>query len=164
MQKLAALLMTSFLAAPAAFATWIAPVSTSICTRDFNAWGNASICECPHATRYENRIGQCVQGAPIEISVDGHIHPELNAEGEATAYILSKNEHETFKLVLPFRLRAKLDKPLFQAMKLRISGEVIENYDGSEIAQPTIIVEKIELIDLIIDDLLPAPSKLAIAK
>ena len=154
MQKLAALLMTSFLAVPAAFATWIVPVSATICTRDYNAWGKASICDCPHATRYENRIGQCVQGAPIDISVEGFVAPELNLDGDTVGYILSKSETKSFQLVLPIALRAKFDEGLLEGIKFRISGEVIENFDGTEIVQPTIIVEKIEPLDLFSEDLI----------
>lgn len=162
MQKFAALIITSFLATPA-FATWIAPVSASVCTRDFNAWGQASTCQCPHATRYENRLGACVQGAPVAIEVEGYVAPELNLDGDVVAYTLNKTETESFKVILPLALRPKFEEKEFQSLKFRISGEVIENYDGSVDAQPTIILEKIEPLDVILEDLVPNRPELNLA-
>jgi len=48
MTKLIAFIFTAF-AANTAFASWIAPVETGFCTRDYNEWGQASQCQCPRA-------------------------------------------------------------------------------------------------------------------
>lgn len=151
MMKLAAFFVTSLLATPA-FATWIAPVSTGACTRDFNPWGQASICECPHATRYENRIGACVQGAAIDVVVDGHITPVRSLEDDAVTFVLSDAKSEkSYTVVLPLELRSKFEVKEFAAVKFRVSGEVIENYDGTPIEQPTIILDRLDLWEVVAD-------------
>ncbi len=162
MKKLAALIFT-LLATPA-FASWIAPVDAKICTRDYNPWGKASICQCPHATVYDKRIGQCVQGAPVEVTVEGQIAPELNLDGDVVAYKLSKTEGEVYKIVMPLALRATFNDASFQGPRFRIYGEIIENFDGSIDAEPTIIVTSLEVLDLIPELLVPNLPQLEIAE
>ncbi|RZA25770.1 MAG: hypothetical protein EOP10_05860 [Proteobacteria bacterium] len=147
MQKLAALVITSFLAAPA-FASSIAPESASICTRDFNSWGQSSHCECPDATRYEDRIGQCVQGLPVEIAVEGYIYPSRNEDGDVVAYRIMKNGTESYKIALPFALREKFSDEKLEGTKILFKGEVVQHLSGNEVVETTIIVNEIDSPDL----------------
>jgi hypothetical protein len=142
-------LIFAALIANSAFATWIAPVETATCTRDYNAWGHAGKCECPHATRYERALGQCVQGAPIDITVDGVIATEVTfvGEDEIKSFVLTAANKDNYELVLSRMLKAEIEEFEAQGLNYRITGEVLETYDASEIvARPKIIVATVEVL------------------
>lgn len=144
MTQFIALIFAGFLA-NTAFASWIAPVSIISCTRDVNAWGHSDNCLCPHATRYERSLGQCVQGAPVEIAVDGVITTEPTLDGEALSFVLASNDKDNYELIMPRALKAHIEELEAQGLNFRVTGEVLENYDASEvIARPSIIVKSIE--------------------
>ena len=130
-----------------AFASWIAPVQTLSCTRDFNAWGQSGNCECPNATRYERSLGQCVQGAPVEISVEGVIKSEPTLNGDSNAIVLTNENSENYELVTTRMIRAHIEELEAQGLNFRITGEVLEIYDASKseaVSRPVIIVKDIE--------------------
>ncbi|MBC7661341.1 MAG: hypothetical protein H7249_16725 [Chitinophagaceae bacterium] len=124
-----------------AFATTIAPVDVGMCTRDFNPWGHSSMCSCPHATRYDLRIGRCVQGAPVEANQLGVISKELAIGGETSGAVLNTDEGQKFELILSRQASAQLEDPQNLGQKYQISGEILE-VEGLETAtRPTIIVD-----------------------
>jgi hypothetical protein len=144
MKNFTALVFTGIFAVPA-FSATIAPASASICTRDFNPWGHASQCECPSETRYERRVGQCIQGQAVEISIEGSIVPARNDEGDVVAYKVTKSGAESFKIVLPLALRERFASETYQDVKFRLKGDLIESFDGQDL-EPTLIVERIEAL------------------
>jgi hypothetical protein len=142
-------LIFATLISSSAFASWVAPVETATCTRDFNAWGHSGSCECPHATRYERALGQCVQGAPIDVAVDGVIATEVsfNGEDESKSFVLAGANQDNYELVLTHQLKAEIEELEAQGLNYRVSGEVLETYDANEVvARPKIIVSALEVL------------------
>ncbi len=143
---IALLFASATLYASSSFATTIAPVETLACTRDFNAWGHAGNCACPHATRYENRLGACVQGAPVAFSTEGELSTEVAIGGETTGLVIVDSSNDTYELIVNRQTQAQIDELIAQGVKYRVTGEILE-VDGVESgARPTVLVDTIEAV------------------
>jgi hypothetical protein len=140
-------LIFATLVSSSAFAAWIAPVQTATCTRDFNAWGHSGSCVCPSDTRYERALGQCVQGAPVEVAVDGVIATELSFSDESKSFVLASTSQENYELVLTRQLQAEIEELEAQGLNYRVSGEVLETSEANETSdRPKIIVSALEVL------------------
>lgn len=130
-----------------AFAASIAPVEALTCTRDLNPWGQSGSCDCPEDTRYESSIGQCVQGEPLTIAIEGVIQTQPNFADDSTAIVLTNANKVNYQLVMTRMMRAEVEELEAQGLNYRITGEILENsleIDGQ--GRPTIIVKDLEIL------------------
>lgn len=143
MIKFAAFVISTIFAS-SAFAATYAPSSTLTCTRDYNAWGRASMCQCPTLTDsetfYDSRVGACVSPDLISFTdVEGHIKPEVNPAGFTIGYTLTTDANEVYAVVAPVAVRAQFEEADFSSRKVRISAELIQKTDDNS-KRPAILI------------------------
>lgn len=144
--------MTILASTSSAFASTYAPSSTLLCTRDYNAWGRASTCQCPTTTEseafYDQRVGACVSSDLMDFAeVEGTIAPQINRAGITIGYTLTTEANEVFVVVAPVMIRAQFEDESFLAQKFKVAAEVIHKTEDN-INRPAILIfDSLELAE-----------------
>lgn len=127
-----------------AFSATVVPSQDMICTRDLNPWRQSSICSCPDNTRYDQRIGYCVEGPAYPATVRGEIETGVMAVGgETSGIVLESLSDARFDLVLSNDLLRQLEEGTERGQIFEVEGEYIE-LPGTEIPlRPSLIVSSI---------------------
>lgn len=120
---------------------------TGICTRDLNAWGNASICECPEKYKYENRAGLCIPADSTleQCLLTGSLNLNAMAIGGETTGIELVSEEKTYELILQRQLTSKLAESASHSFE--VAGELIYLPGVERAERPAIIVTDIKKIN-----------------
>jgi hypothetical protein len=124
------LCMTAAFAVTARAAAIVADTQDQICSRDYNAWGKPSVCQCPESSSYEARIGSCLIGSLESIQTQGQVVPALNAVDDGSAeMILQANELGDLNLVLPIALQMRLASGNYENVDFLVKGDLIQRQE-----------------------------------
>lgn len=115
-----------------------------MCTRDYNPWGRASLCECPEQSTYENRSGYCIRGTLEPVMSEGLISTGMMAiGGETTGIILDTAEQGSYELILPLSLKQSLENMETESIGFQVVGDYLEVPGVETGMRPTIIVNQL---------------------
>jgi hypothetical protein len=139
----AAVFLSSLLFAGAAEAAWVVQAPALACTDDYNPWGHSGQCRCPEATVYNQKIGECLAGAPYPILVSGVMH----SKDALTKGVSLETQFGTFHLVVKLAELEKLQKA--DGLYFEADGEFVlmPAAGKGEAARPTIIVESLAWLE-----------------
>lgn len=140
--------LLSLMIATAAKGATVVPVADLICTRDFNAWGQASICGCPSELHYDKRVGACLAGEAESATVRGEIATEVMAiGGETIGLLLTSPDEGTFELIVPLYLKRQLNQAELKGIEFQVTGDLVNlSAVGSE-ERPSLVVTDIIYAD-----------------
>lgn len=127
------------------FASWVVPTADLACTKDINPWGLPSLCFCPEASKYDQRIGYCVDGERYPILVQGVLNSEqAKLQGPDSGISLETNRG-SFDLVIPRHERERLKRA--HGLYFEAEGEFILLPDGQGPGRLTIIVDNLAWLE-----------------
>jgi hypothetical protein len=135
------LFLASLFLASAAQAAWVVKTEGLACTEDYNAWGHGSYCPCPEGTVYNQKIGECLAGAPYPIMVSGVLH----SKHAKTKGVSLETQFGRFQLVVKLTELEKLERA--DQLYFEVEGEFILMPTENSEARPTIIVESIHWLE-----------------
>lgn len=143
LRNLSAMICMSAAFAVTASAAEVVPAENRACTRDYNAWGNASQCTCPSEAMYDQRSAYCLRGELEAFSSEGFVSTGIAAVGgETTGVVFESSEQDLYELILPLRLKAQLAESNTGTV-YRIYGDYIEVPGVESGPRPTIIVNQL---------------------
>lgn len=139
--------MSAAFAATAEAAEVVPGDGNLLCTRDFNAWGHASQCQCPSGSTYEKRSAYCLKGELEAIESVGAVSTEVSAiGGETTGIVLQSSEQDMYELILPLRIQKELTESEANGTIYQVQGDYLEVPGVETGARPTIIVNSLSPI------------------
>lgn len=148
MKNLIPTILCSIIAGSAGAAT-VVPVADLICSRDYNAWGKASVCRCPSELHYDKRVGSCLTGETETTTATGEIATHVMAiGGETTGVVLATSEDESYELILPNSLKNELAQAQLEGQKFTVTGDLVNLTAVESEERPSIVVTSIEYAEI----------------
>jgi hypothetical protein len=126
-------------------AAWIVKTDRMVCTQDFNPWGHSSRCQCPEASVWNQKIGECLKGEKYPILVQGVIRSDVFAIGGETTGIELQTADGTFELVVKLEDQEKLQRA--NGLYFEVSGEFVLKRGVERPWRPTIIVDSLAWLE-----------------
>lgn len=141
MKFLKSLFLASLFFSSISQAAIVLKTPTMACTRDLNEWGKASQCQCPEATNYNQKIGECLVGETWPILVEGVIRSK---EADTKGVIL-ETKFGRFPLILKGEEIEKLSR--VNGLPFEVSGELVLTTDKRMTPKSIIIVDTLSWLD-----------------
>ncbi|MFK7826148.1 MAG: hypothetical protein AB8G05_18490 [Oligoflexales bacterium] len=119
---------------------------TGMCSMDYNAWGNASICACSDSYRYEKRAGLCIPKDSVltEIFAEGTLISGVVAIGGETTGVELISNVGSYELILELKTLENLE--LSSGLSFEVLGELIYLPNIERQSRPAIIVKEMNLL------------------
>ncbi|MBF0442454.1 MAG: hypothetical protein HQK54_11160 [Oligoflexales bacterium] len=115
-----------------------------VCTRDYNAWGHPSVCNCKEGSVYSKESGYCLKGEREDVMLQGTLMTRVVAIGGETTGITITTSEGSFDLIMTNEMRDRMMNA--DGLYFEVEGEKIR-IKGIERTRNAIIVKRLDCLE-----------------